>query len=216
MEKSERRSHSECSRYGVCVCSMTSSTDSKTSVLHARDTMARDTTTLPDAIEALIELRNHQYLALPAFIHNSVSSNKAAPQAPACRHQARSSSLTSELPMPMPIAALACRHTTAVGNGAKQNVQSASTDTDEVDDNRDNNNQQCWKEAAVKGCGERGQRIQRKAVQSAQDARLARALHEQWTDRTVASKPRKRPRLSSASSREPISMSVSSVMPLVA
>jgi len=178
--------------------------------------MARDTTTLPDAIEALMELRNHQYLALPAFIHNSVSSNKAAPQAPACRHQARSSSLTSELPMPMPIAALACRHTTAVGNGAKQNVQSASTDTDEVDDNRDNNNQQCWKEAAVKGCGERGQRIQRKAVQSAQDARLARALHEQWTDRTVASKPRKRPRLSLASSLEPISMSVSSVMPLVA
>jgi hypothetical protein len=195
------------------VCSMASSTDSKTNVLHVCDTIASDTTRLPDAIEALMELRNRQHLSLSAFIHTSTPSNKTAP---ACRHRARSSSPIPELPSPMPIAARACRHMIAAGNGAKQNEQVATTDTDEADDDCGNDDQQCWKGAPVKGCSGRGQRIQRKAVQSAQDARLARALHEQWSDRALALKPRKRPRLSSVLSRQPISTSVSSVMPLVA
>jgi len=197
------------------VCSMTSSTFSNTNVLHARDTIASDTTTLPDATEALMELRNHQHLALSAFIHTSTPSNKTAP---ACRHRARSSSPTPELPLSMPIAARVCSHLIAAGNGAKQNEQVATTDTDrdEADDDCGNDDQQCWKGALVKGCSERGQRIQRKAVQSAQDARLARALHEQWSYLTNVSNPRKRPRLSSALSRQPISTSVSSVIPLVA
>jgi len=194
---------------------MASNTDSKTNVLHACDTIASDTTRLPDAIEALMELRNRQHLALSAFIHTSTPSNKTAPP---CRHRARSSSPTPELPSSMPIAARACRHMITAGNGAKQNEQVATTDTDrdEADDDCGNDDQQCWKGALVKGCSERGQRIQRKAVQSAQDARLARALHEQWSDHTHSQNPRKRPRLSSAPSRQPISTSVSSVMPLVA
>lgn len=148
---------------------------------------------------------NHEPFALPTSIHTSALSHTEA--VPASRNHARSRS-----PTPKHNATFTYHH--MVVDDVKQ-IEGQQTSTNTDDDCSAFSTTDAGRGVVLEDVAGNGTRIQRKAVQSAQDARLARALHEQWSDRT-SPKARKRPRLPpSSSTRHTVPVSVLSVVPLV-